>query len=116
MGFLKGIRDSINKMNYEQNRINEYKEQWNKKKVIQFKNERIAILLRHSGAQVQFIIAFDDLTREGYRCVAQDEGQSFSMAGFSGGIAKALFLCTRSKKFVPYIKRSALHTAKYEIN
>ena len=86
MGFLKGIRDSINKMNYEQNRINEYKEQWNKKKVIQFKNERIAILLRHSGAQVQFIIAFDDLTREGYRCVAQDEGQSFSMAGFSGGI------------------------------
>ncbi len=46
-------------------RTPEYKKQWDKNGVIQFKNERIAILQRHYGAQVEFIIAFDDLTAEG---------------------------------------------------
>jgi len=47
-------------------RTPEYKKKWNKNGIIQFKNERIAILHRAYGAQVEFIIAFDDLTAEGY--------------------------------------------------
>ena len=42
----------------------EYKAQWHKDGIIQFKNERIAILQRMWGAQVQFIVAFDEVTRE----------------------------------------------------
>ena len=42
-------------------RTPEYKKKWDKNGIIQFKNERIAILRRAYGAQVQFIIAFDDL-------------------------------------------------------
>jgi hypothetical protein len=37
------------------------------------KNECIAILQRRLGAQVEFIIAFEDLTRQGYRLMAIDE-------------------------------------------
>ncbi|MDE0526603.1 MAG: hypothetical protein OXM00_08965 [Paracoccaceae bacterium] len=67
-------------------RVDEYKRVWDKSGVIQFKNERMAILHRIMGAQVQFIIAFDDLTREGYRCVAQDEGKEASGGTFAGGV------------------------------
>ena len=38
-------------------RIPEYKKQWDKNGIIQFKNERIALLQRHYGAEVEFIIA-----------------------------------------------------------
>lgn len=64
----------------------EYKEKWNKNGIIQFKNERIAILQRSWGQQVQFIIAFDDLTKEGYRLMAQDEGKTGGDNTFSGGV------------------------------
>lgn len=68
-------------------RTNDYKPHWAKNGIIQFKNERIAILKRALGTQVQFIIAFDDLTKEGYQLKAIDEGRSADAGGFSGGIA-----------------------------
>lgn len=57
-------------------RTQQYKPLWDKNGIIQFKNERIAILKRQVGVQVEFIIAFDDLTREGYELKAIDEGKS----------------------------------------
>jgi len=68
-------------------RIAEYKKDWNKRGIIQFKNERIAILQRVWGSQVEFIIAYDDLTNEGYRCIAHDEGkEGGSGLGGTGGV------------------------------
>ena len=68
-------------------RVADYKKDWNKRGIIQFKNDRIAILQRVWGSQVEFIIAFDDLTREGYRCIAHDEGkEGGSGLGATGGI------------------------------
>lgn len=71
-----------------QGRIVKYKPSWDKNGVIQFKNEHIAILQRMWGQQVEFIIAFDDLTKEGYRCIAHDEGKEGgqSSGGFTGGV------------------------------
>ena len=71
-------------------RSEEYKKHWDKNGVIQFKNERIAILHRMVGAQVQFIVAFDDLTKEGYRLMAQDEGKT------GGGMAASLAVLIRT--------------------
>lgn len=65
----------------------EYKINWNKNGVIQFKNERIAILHRMWGSQVEFIIAFDDLTKEGYRLMVIDEGKTADAGGLSGGVS-----------------------------
>ena len=61
-------------------RIGPYKQYWDKDGVIQFKSEYIAILQRKHGAQVEFIIAFEDLTKEGYRLMAIDEGKESSFA------------------------------------
>ena len=66
-------------------RASEYKKHWNKNGIIQFKNEQIAILKRAWGAQVEFIVAFDDITKEGYRLMAIDEGKEVSAGGISGG-------------------------------
>jgi len=65
-----------------------FKREWSKNGVVQFKNERFAILQRMWGAQVQFIVAFDRLTKEGYRCIAHDEGKEGGQAsgGFTGGV------------------------------
>ena len=65
-----------------------YKQQWDKNGIVQFKNDRIAILQRVWGAQVQFIVAYDQLTKEGYRLMAIDEGKSGGQAsgGFTGGV------------------------------
>jgi hypothetical protein len=57
-------------------RIDIYKPAWDKHGVIQYKSEHIAILQRRTGMQVEFIIAFDDLTKEGYRLMALDERES----------------------------------------
>jgi len=69
-------------------RTNQYKPSWNKNGIIQYKTDRIAILQRVWGRQVEFIIAYDDLTKEGYRLMAIDEGKSGGQAsgGFTGGI------------------------------
>jgi len=67
--------EQIKKERYEnlKERINEFKPTWDKNGVIQYRTERIAILHRVTGSQVEFIIAFDDLTRDGYRLMAIDE-------------------------------------------
>jgi hypothetical protein len=44
------------------------------------------MILRPLGAQVEFIIAFDDLTAEGYELKAIDEGESGNSESFGGGI------------------------------
>ena len=69
-------------------RVNYYKPSWDKNGVIQYKTEHMAILQRAWGVQVEFIIAFDDLTKEGYRLMAIDEGKSGgnSSGGFTGGV------------------------------
>ena len=67
-------------------RSGEYKKQWTRDGIIQFKNDRIAILQRSWGRQVEFIVAFDDLTNEGYRLMAIDEGKTGSGSGLSGGV------------------------------
>lgn len=66
----------------------QFKAQWDKNGIIQFKNQHIAILQRAFGAQVQFIIAYDQLTREGYRLMAIDEGKTGGQAsgGLTGGV------------------------------
>ena len=67
-------------------KVPEYKMKWNKNGIIQFKNERIAILKRAVGAQVEFIVAFDEITQEGYRLMAIDEGMQAQGAGLTGGV------------------------------
>ena len=65
----------------------EYKKHWDKHGIIQFKNERIAILHRGQGAQVEFIVAFDDVTKEGYRLMAIDEGKEANIGGVTAGVS-----------------------------
>ena len=72
--------DELNKRSIE------YKRHWDKNGIIQFKNERIAILKRAVGAQVEFIVAFDDMTKDGYRLMAIDEGVQGSSGSLAGGI------------------------------
>ena len=67
-----------------QSKISEYKLMWDKNGVIQFKNERMAILQRRWGMQVEFIVAFDDLAREGYELKAVDEGKTAGES-YTGG-------------------------------
>ena len=68
----------------------EFKAQWDKTGLVQFKNDKIAILKRMVGQQVQFIVAYDKITEEGYRLMAIDEGMTAQGSGFSGG-ASAYF-------------------------
>ena len=68
----------------------EFKAQWDKNGLVQFKNDKIAILKRMVGQQVQFIVAYDKITEEGYRLMAIDEGITAQGSGFSGG-ASAYF-------------------------
>lgn len=51
------------------------------------KNDQIAILKRSWGAQVEFIIAMDDLTTQGYELKAVDEGKSADAQGLTGGLS-----------------------------
>ena len=67
-------------------RTSQYKSAWNKNGIIQYKTDRIAILQRSWGRQVEFIIAYDDLTKEGYRLMAIDEGKEGSSGGIAGGV------------------------------
>ena len=72
-------------------RTPEYKKLWNKNGVIQFKNEHIAILKRVWAHQVEFIIAFDDLTKEGYRLMVMDEGKPAGKGGEGAGISSFFY-------------------------
>jgi len=64
----------------------QYKAQWDKNGVVQIKTQSLAILQRMWGQQVQFIVACDQLSKEGYRLMAIDEGKEGNSGGFSGGI------------------------------
>ena len=55
-------------------RVSQYKPLWDPMNVIQYKDDYCAILQRAGGERVEFLIAFSDLTKEGYRLVAQDKG------------------------------------------
>ena len=63
-----------------------YKSQWDKNGVVQIKTQSLAILQRMWGQQVQFIVACDQLSKEGVRLMAIDEGKEGNSGGFSGGI------------------------------
>ena len=66
-------------------RHDEFKKNWQKNRVVQFKNDKIAILMRAHASQVQFIVAFDQVTREGFRLMAIDEGKEVQAGNFGGG-------------------------------
>ena len=72
--------------NITDQRHNQFKAMWQKGRVVQFKNDKIAILMRAHASQVQFIVAFDQVTREGFRLMAIDEGKEASAGGFTGGV------------------------------
>lgn len=69
-------------------RVAQYKPMWDKDGVIQYKDEFVSILQRKFGFQVEFIIAYSDLTKEGYQLMAIDEGKTGGQAsgGFTGGV------------------------------
>jgi len=83
--------DKIKKQRYNdlQIRVEQYKPLWDKNGVIQYKDEFVAILARSWGRQVEFIIGFSDLTKEGYQLMAIDEGKSGgdSSGGITGGLS-----------------------------
>ena len=85
---LSQVAKNEKKERYEnlRERADAYKKFWDKNGVIQYKTEHIAILHRTVGLQVQFIVAFDDLTKEGYRLMAHDEGSEGSLGPITGGI------------------------------
>jgi hypothetical protein len=64
----------------------QYKAQWDKNGVVQIKTPSLAILQRMWGQQVQFIVACDQLSKEGYRLMAIDEGKEGSSGGIAGGV------------------------------
>ena len=66
------------------------KSQWDKNGVVQYKDNKIAILKRVVGQQVQFIVACSKVTEEGYRLMSVDEGVTAQGSGFTGG-ASAYF-------------------------
>jgi len=64
-------------------RAESYKKDYRQNEIIQFKNERIAILAKsRPQQQVELIVAFDDLTKEGYRLMAIDEGVNMASKNF----------------------------------
>jgi hypothetical protein len=88
---LKSIKEQAKtfaKKTFEdiQSRVPETKAKWDKTGVIEYKDEYVAVLHRMLGMQVEFLIAYSDLTKEGYRLMAQDEGKTASMGGLSGGV------------------------------
>ena len=83
---IKAEEDKRQRLGKLQARIKQYKPSWDKDGVIQYKTDHMAILQRKWGSQVEFIIAYDDLTKEGYRLMAHDEGKEGQQGGFSGGL------------------------------
>ncbi len=96
MGFLKKLtaseddpeaKERLKQMEQNlQERVPQYKPNWNKGGVIQYKDENCAVLHRSLGKQVEFLIAFSDLSKEGYILVATDDVKSGGGGSFSGGV------------------------------
>lgn len=59
--------------------------------VIIYKDEYCAIVEKVGTNNVQFLKAFSDLTKEGYRLMVQDEGTSIAFIGLQGGINSFYF-------------------------
>jgi hypothetical protein len=73
---------------------------WDKKNVVQFKNERIAILKNEHNKQVQFIAAFDQVLKEGYVLIGispDQAGQSGFSKSMGGGSAADIFYFQKMK-------------------
>lgn len=101
MGFLSDIKKSYNEEVDKQNKkseakiserlggeiegLSEVKSKWDKRGVVEYKDDNVAILRRVVGQQVEFIAAFSQLTKEGYRLMAQDEGMQAG-GSVSGGV------------------------------
>jgi hypothetical protein len=83
---LSEITSASTLTNITDQRHNQFKAMWQKGRVVQFKNDKIAILMRAHNSQVQFIVAFDQVTREGFRLMSIDEGKEASAGGFTGGV------------------------------
>jgi len=47
--------------------VDDYKRSWNKGGIIEYKNERMAIVNKTAGKTVQYIIAMEILMSEGYK-------------------------------------------------
>ena len=84
---LSEITSASTLTNITDQRHNEFKAMWQKGRVVQFKNDKIAILMRAHNSQVQFIVAYDQVTREGFRLMAIDEGKEAAAGGFTGGVS-----------------------------
>jgi hypothetical protein len=67
------------------------KSNWNKSGVYVWKSTNTAVLQKVTGRQVQFYLAFEDLTQQGFVLKAQDEGREGSSGGFSGGMNSFYF-------------------------
>ena len=77
-----------------------YNSEWDKKNVVQFKNERIAILKNEHNKQVQFIAAFDQVLKEGYVLIGispDQAGQSGFSKSMGGGSAADIFYFQKMK-------------------
>ena len=64
-----------------------FKATWDKKGTIVYKNERIAILKASTEKFERFLVAFDQVTKEGYRLMGSGIGldsQSTGLAGLGG--------------------------------
>ena len=68
-----------------QSRHDEFKAKWDKNGVVQYKDDKFAVLKRFVGQQVQFLVACSVLTQEGYRMMVVDEGMTAQAGGISGG-------------------------------
>ena len=73
-----------------------YKSEWDKKNVVQFKNERIAILENKFEKQVKFIVAFDQVLKEGYVLIGIGHKQGHQ-SSFGGGAITEIFYFQKKK-------------------
>ena len=77
-----------------------FKATWDKKGTVVYKNERIVILKAENGKVVQFLVAFDQVTKEGYRLMGSGIGLdvSSSLAGGFGGTSNITYLYFQKMK------------------
>jgi len=71
-----------------------FKATWDKKGTVVYKNERIAVLKAENGRVVQFLVAFDQVTKEGYRLMESGVGldKQSTLAGGLGGTSNITYL------------------------